>query len=178
MVLKGCPFSTLCGISSRFQLLSPTERQVPHVLLTRSPLNRSSIGRSRFPISPVRLACVRHAASVQSEPESNSPVEKYLIQRNISFSNRTQSSNFPTRYSLVKEPPPLISGEDALCIICFFLSTTFFKVFPERRFGTPLLPALWGFLRAAVPQREDRLCTNLQRLSNSFFVKSLNILIF
>ena len=29
----------------------------------------------------VRLACVRHAASVQSEPESNSPVEKYLIQR-------------------------------------------------------------------------------------------------
>ena len=25
----------------------------------------------------VRLACVRHAASVQSEPESNSPVEKY-----------------------------------------------------------------------------------------------------
>ena len=31
---------TLCGISSRFQLLSPTERQVPHALLTRSPLSR------------------------------------------------------------------------------------------------------------------------------------------
>ena len=30
---------TLCGISSRFQLLSPTERQVPHALLTRSPLS-------------------------------------------------------------------------------------------------------------------------------------------
>ena len=29
---------TLCGISSRFQLLSPTERQVSHALLTRSPL--------------------------------------------------------------------------------------------------------------------------------------------
>ena len=29
----------LCGISSRFQLLSPTERQVPHALLTRSPLS-------------------------------------------------------------------------------------------------------------------------------------------
>ena len=28
----------LCGISSRFQLLSPTERQVAHALLTRSPL--------------------------------------------------------------------------------------------------------------------------------------------
>ena len=30
---------TLCGISSRFQLLSPTERQVSHALLTRSPLS-------------------------------------------------------------------------------------------------------------------------------------------
>ena len=29
----------LCGISSRFQLLSPTPGQVPHVLLTRSPLS-------------------------------------------------------------------------------------------------------------------------------------------
>ena len=31
----------LCGISSRFQLLSPTERQVPHALLTRSPLSKT-----------------------------------------------------------------------------------------------------------------------------------------
>ena len=30
---------TLCGISSRFQLLSPSERQVAHALLTRSPLS-------------------------------------------------------------------------------------------------------------------------------------------
>ena len=29
----------LCGISSRFQLLSPTEGQVAHALLTRPPLN-------------------------------------------------------------------------------------------------------------------------------------------
>ena len=29
----------LCGISSRFQLLSPTLGQVTHVLLTRSPLS-------------------------------------------------------------------------------------------------------------------------------------------
>ena len=33
-----CRPGTLCGISSRFQLLSPTEGQVPHALLTRSPL--------------------------------------------------------------------------------------------------------------------------------------------
>ena len=38
------PFGTvgLCGISSRFQLLSPSLRQVPHALLTRSPLSQKS----------------------------------------------------------------------------------------------------------------------------------------
>ena len=35
----GCPIAASCGISSRFQLLSPTERQVPHALLTRPPLS-------------------------------------------------------------------------------------------------------------------------------------------
>ena len=39
LVPRGCPLATLCGISSRFQLLSPTERQVSHALLTRSPLS-------------------------------------------------------------------------------------------------------------------------------------------
>ena len=66
LVFRGCPQNTLCGISSRFQLLSPTERQVPHALLTRSPL--SDPRRNH----PVRLACVRHAASVRPEPGSNS----------------------------------------------------------------------------------------------------------
>ena len=38
----------LCGISSRFQLLSPTERQVAHALLTRSPLSQSLAGPTPF----------------------------------------------------------------------------------------------------------------------------------
>ena len=33
----------LCGISSRFQLLSPSTRQVTHALLTRPPLNLQSL---------------------------------------------------------------------------------------------------------------------------------------
>ena len=33
-----CDTVVLCGISIRFQMLSPTERQVAHVLLTRPPL--------------------------------------------------------------------------------------------------------------------------------------------
>ena len=57
----------LCGISPGFPRLSPTQGQVSHVLLTRSPLY--SRGCPRF---LVRLACVRHAASVDSEPGSNS----------------------------------------------------------------------------------------------------------
>ena len=35
-----CGTKVLCGISSRFQLLSPTERQVAHALLTRPPLSK------------------------------------------------------------------------------------------------------------------------------------------
>ena len=37
-----CRAVGLCGISSRFQLLSPSLRQVPHALLTRSPLDLKS----------------------------------------------------------------------------------------------------------------------------------------
>ena len=61
----------LCGISSRFQLLSPCMRQVTHALLTRPPLNRPE----QAPASIVRLACVKHAASVHPEPGSNSHVK-------------------------------------------------------------------------------------------------------
>ena len=67
-----CDAVVSCGISSRFQLLSPSERQIVHALLTRSPLNSNSLGRSLVPMSSVRLACVRRAASVRPEPGSNS----------------------------------------------------------------------------------------------------------
>ena len=47
-----------------------------------SPVRRFTQGRSPF---RARLACVRHAASVQSEPESNSPVIKKPKYINSSF---------------------------------------------------------------------------------------------
>ena len=50
-------------------------RQVIHALLTRPPLSQSSVRKlplNRF----VRLACVKHAASVHPEPGSNSHVQK------------------------------------------------------------------------------------------------------
>ena len=67
LVLLPCDNCTLCGISVRFQTLSPSERQVTHALLTRPPLTFIPEGNQS-----VRLACVRHAASVRPEPGSNS----------------------------------------------------------------------------------------------------------
>ena len=58
------------GISSSFLGLSQTSGQVPHVLLTRSPLGRPQCCHW---LDPARLACIRHAASVRPEPGSNSP---------------------------------------------------------------------------------------------------------
>ena len=37
-----CGSVVLCGISDRYQLLSPTQGQVTHALLTRSPLSIKS----------------------------------------------------------------------------------------------------------------------------------------
>ena len=34
-----CRLCTLCGISILFRMLSPSERQIAHALLTRPPLN-------------------------------------------------------------------------------------------------------------------------------------------
>ena len=87
---------TLCGISSRFQLLSPTERQVSHALLTRSPLSKN---RSLY---SVRLACVRHAASVRPEPGSNSQkvVSKALSRASNQSFEQFASSKITQEFSL------------------------------------------------------------------------------
>ena len=57
----------LSGIRPSFPGLSQSAGQITHVLLTRSPLEHSRRSLS------VRLACVKHAASVRPEPGSNSP---------------------------------------------------------------------------------------------------------
>ena len=62
----------LSGFSIRFQKLSRAHGQVTHALLTRPPLSSASLGRILVPQILVRLACVKHAASVRPEPGSNS----------------------------------------------------------------------------------------------------------
>ena len=71
-MFRRCHPNISCGISDRFQPLSPSERQVAHVLLTRPPLFHA---RRHF---TVRLECVRHAASVHPEPGSNSLKKLYI----------------------------------------------------------------------------------------------------
>ena len=71
----------LCGISSHFWLLSPCMRQVTHALLTRPPLSHLIALPEGFAIRCfVRLACVKHAASVHPEPGSNSRYKFFLSQ--------------------------------------------------------------------------------------------------
>ena len=123
----------LCGISSRFQLLSPSNGQVTHALLTRPPL--SHLGRkSSSKLASiqlrcfVRLACVKHAASVQSEPESNSPVQ--ICIKISALAEIRISKFFPTRYSLVNEQPPTAFRQREKALSTFFrsLSTIFFRL--------------------------------------------------
>src|SRR6201996_9070549 len=59
--------AVLSGIRPSFPSLSRSAGQITHVLLTRSPLEHLRRDLS------VRLACVKHAASVRPEPGSNSP---------------------------------------------------------------------------------------------------------
>ena len=64
----------LSGFSIRFQKLSRAHGQGTYVLLTRSPLDSGK--QALLPL--VRLACIRHAASVHPEPGSNSPFDLAL----------------------------------------------------------------------------------------------------
>ena len=94
LLQRPCDPWNVCGISPGFPELSPTGRQVAHVLLTRSPLYSPPEGDFR-----VRLACLIHAASVQSEPGSNSPKRIYRLPGGF---------RLPARY-LVKVEPDLLS---------------------------------------------------------------------
>src|SRR5438094_6494715 len=88
----------VCGISTGFPVLFPTLGQITHVLLTRAPLYSGSC-----PPFLARLACVRHAASVDSEPGSNSQ-DNLICLICIRAKNRIDSSIFCCTFSVFKEP--------------------------------------------------------------------------
>src|SRR5690606_13149857 len=74
----------ISGIRPSFPGLSRSAGQITHVLLTRSPLVYPRRGLT------VRLACVKHAASVRPEPGSNSPTKTWQnIEDGASTKNQT-----------------------------------------------------------------------------------------
>ena len=75
--------ATTWSINPSFPGLFSSSRHVTHVLRTRSPLNIPVLLQKY----PVRLACLIHAASVRSEPESNSPKigASFLLQKDTDF---------------------------------------------------------------------------------------------
>ena len=78
----------ISSIRPSFPGLSQSQGQVTHVLLTRSPL----IHPVQAPSFSVRLACVKHAASVRPEPGSNSP------------SKNTDNHHHPTKAGRKRDP--------------------------------------------------------------------------
>ena len=89
-----CELLVLCGISSRFQLLSPCVRQVIHALLTRPPLSHRTINPEGDQVKCfVRLACVKHAASVHPEPGSNSHKKFFPFQNQLANFNHSLIPN-------------------------------------------------------------------------------------
>ena len=74
------PHRATSGINSGFPELFQSLGQVAHVLLTRLPLSLAYFHRSFHKQNTVRLACLNHAASVHSEPGSNSPNHMCSIQ--------------------------------------------------------------------------------------------------
>ncbi len=65
-------FGMSCGISPAFAGVSPIRGQIAHVLRTRAPCADFLYCYRKL---RTRLACVKHAASVRSEPGSNSHVK-------------------------------------------------------------------------------------------------------
>ena len=63
-------YAVLATLSSSYPPLLGTFRCITHPFATRQ--------RSKLPVT-VRLACVKHAASVQSEPGSNSSVQSLFV---------------------------------------------------------------------------------------------------
>src|ERR1700732_4638266 len=91
----------LFGIRPSFPGLSRSAGQITHVLLTRSPLEYLRRDLS------VRLACVKHAASVRPEPGSNSP------NKNSSINEVNLQSEIPDKTPLTgikKRPYPHTGG--------------------------------------------------------------------
>ena len=88
--------STMASKPSSYPVLDPVSQAYPEVQ-GRSPTCYSPVRHSSTPASrslSVRLACVKHAASVHPEPGSNSPQKSFRKKQAVKSPNPTK--NKPT----------------------------------------------------------------------------------
>ena len=104
---RPCDQEEISGISSSFLGLSQTSGQVPHVLLTRSPLD---LPQCCHWLDPARLACVKHAASVRPEPGSNSPLKSQTRSRRTGRRTIDQESHQRAAKLTAGSHPVLTTG--------------------------------------------------------------------
>src|SRR6201988_5419673 len=97
---QGMRLGVIFGIRPSFPSLSRSAGQITHVLLTRSPLEYPRRGLS------VRLACVKHAASVRPEPGSNSPNKNPHTNRRRQNPNQRKSDQSKTPKTGIKKTKP------------------------------------------------------------------------
>jgi hypothetical protein len=99
---RPCSQQGVFGIRPSFPGLSQSAGQITHVLLTRSPLEYPRKGLS------VRLACVKHAASVRPEPESNSPNKNNPTHKRAKWNPNQNKPDLTKRHQKLasKKPHP------------------------------------------------------------------------
>ena len=116
----------------------PTSGQVTYVLLTRSPLSFRRTGRT------VRLACLKHAASVYPEPGSNSPCF-------------TRTGLIQSEFPVSRGPKPRINGLPVLLPFAIQLSRCLFCLSAD----SPVSGAK-SILAPSLDQRQAERTTNVR----------------
>ena len=156
----------ISGISSGFPGLSRSSGQVAHVLLTRSPLG---LHQCCHRLDLVRLACVRHAASVRPEPGSNSPSRSPPRTRRL--------------VTMIREPAPGLafpgadrhdSDKSSSCTVV----ARFSRAAPKRARGCPhwLLALTVPFSRSDAARTRGCWCRNprtVPRLGVAYSIRPL-----
>ena len=148
-------------------MVVPHKRTRSDVLLTRSPLAI----REQALYAAVRLACVKHAASVQSEPGSNSSVQSLFF----------FVAALPRRRVVLNYSPEIEKG---LCLFLHsFVSCEHFVIYLShlaQAISTPtLIGSLFEFLKSCHCFRGDKdanhteLKSFLQVRSKNYFFRSL-----
>ena len=106
----------LCGISSRFQLLSPSERQVAHTLLTRPPLSQIGFWRISIQSASFDLHVLGTPPAFilsQDQTLNKSYLKPEGLKSNF-WSLSSSQKNFQSHLTLFKFPFLVL-----ICISCF-----------------------------------------------------------